>query len=119
MLFFVLLFRRGRDIGFQRLRVFVCNCSTILTPKKALFGVISLLGDLVIAYRKNLVVIVPKALRTFHDEYSLHIRGLTIFTGTFRVEGGGRIRATTFCFLTVIFSVVVALLGAFSFTAIL
>ena len=29
--------------------------------KKALFDVISLLGDLVIAYRTNLVVIVPKA----------------------------------------------------------
>ena len=28
-------------------------------------------------------------------------------------------RATTFCFLTIVFSVVVALLGAFSFNAIL
>ena len=43
----------------------VCNCSTIVTPKKALFDVISLLGDLVIAYLTDLVVIVPKAVRTF------------------------------------------------------
>ena len=42
-----------------------------------------------------------------------------MFTGTFRVKGGGSFRATTFCFLTVVFSVVAALLGAFSFNAIL
>ena len=36
-------------------------------------------------------------------------------TGTLRVKGGGRFKATTFCFLTVIFNVVVALLGVFSF----
>ena len=41
ILFFVLLFRRGIEIGFQRLRVFVRNCSTTVTPKKALFDVIS------------------------------------------------------------------------------
>ena len=52
--------------------IFVCNCSTIVTPKKALFGVIPLLGDLVIAYRTNLVVIVPKAFWTFHDQCSLY-----------------------------------------------
>ena len=34
-LLFVLLFRRGIEIGFQRLRVFVCNYSAIVTPKKA------------------------------------------------------------------------------------
>ena len=69
--------------------VCVCNCSTIAAPKKALFDAISLLGDLVIAYRTNLVVIVPKAFRTFHDQCPLHIRVLTMFTGTFRVKGGG------------------------------
>ena len=79
ILFFVLLFREGIKIGFQRLRFFVCNCSTIMTPKKALFDVISLLGDLVIAYRTNLVVIVPKAVRTFHDQCSVHFSNLTMF----------------------------------------
>ena len=109
----------GIEIGFQRLCVFVCNCFAIVTPKKALFGVISLLEDLVIAYGTNLVVIVPKALRTFHDQCPVHIRVLTMFTGTSRVKDGGRFKATTFCFLTVVFSVVVSLLGVFSFTAIL
>ena len=66
-----------------------------MTPKKALFGVISLLGDLVIAHRTNLVVIVPKAFWTFHDQWSLDIRVLTTFTGTIRVKGGGRFKATT------------------------
>ena len=51
------LCRRGIEIGFQRLRVFVCNCSAIVTPQKALFYVISPLGNLVIAYRTNLLVI--------------------------------------------------------------
>ena len=86
-----------------------------MTPKKALFDVFSLLGDLVIAYRTNLVVIVPKAFRTFHDQCGVHIRVFAMFTGTFRVKGGGRFRATTFYFLTVVFSVVVALLGVFRF----
>ena len=86
----------------------------------ALFHVISPFGNLVIAYRTNLVVIVvPKAFRTFHDQRPVHIRVLAMFTGTFGVKGGGRSRATTFCFLTIVFSVVVALLGAFSFNAIL
>ena len=116
---FVLLFRRGIEIRFQRFHVFVCNCSTIVKPTKALFNVISPLGNLVIAYRTNLVVIVPKAFRTFHDPCPVLIRVLTRFTGTFRVKGGGRFRATTFCFLTVVFSVIVALLGAFSFNTIL
>ena len=115
---FVLLFRRGIEIRFQRFHVFVCNCSTIVKPAKALFHVISPLGNLVIAYRTNLVVIVPKAFRTFHDQCPVHIR-VHLVTGAFRVKGGGRFRATTFCFLTVVFSVVVALLGAFSFNAIL
>ena len=110
ILFFVLLFRGGIKIGFQRLRFFVCNCSTIVTPKKALFDVISLLGDLVIAYRTNLVVIVPKAVRTFHDQCSVHFRILTMFTGIFRVKGGGRFKATTFCFLTVVVSILLLLL---------
>ena len=66
-----------------------------MTPKKALFDVFSLLGDLVIAYRTNLVVIVPKAFRTFHDQCPVHIRVLTMFTETFRVKGGGRFKATT------------------------
>ena len=98
----------------------VCNCSTIVTPTKALFHVISPLGNLVIAYGTNLVVIVPKVFRTFHDQCPVHIRVLAMFTGrTFRVKGGGRFRATSFCFMTVVFRVVVALLGAFSFNAIL
>ena len=43
-----------------------------------------------------------------------------MFTVTFKVtEGGGRFRVITFCFLTVVVSVVVALLDAFSFNAIL
>ena len=85
-----------------------------MTPKKALFDVISLLGDLVIAYRTNRVVIVPKAFRTVHDQCRVHIRVSAMFTWTFRVKGGVRFRATTFSFLTVVFSVVVALLGVFS-----
>ena len=89
-----------------------------MTPKKGLFDVFSLLGDLVIAYRTNLVVIVPKAFRTFHDQCGVHIRVFAMSTGTFRVKGGGRFKATTFCFLTIIFNVVVALLGAFSFNVI-
>ena len=109
----------GIEIGFQRLCVFVCNCSAIVTSKKALFHVMSPLGNLVIAYRTNLVVIVPKASRTFHDQCPVHIRVLTMFTGNFRVKDGGCFKATTFCFLTVVFSVVVSLLGVFSFTAIL
>ena len=48
LLFFVLLFRSGIEIGFQRLRVFVCNCSTIVTPTKTLFHVISPLGNVVV-----------------------------------------------------------------------
>ena len=80
----------------------MCNCSTIVTPKKALFDVISLLGDLVIADRTNLAVIVPKGVRTFHDQCSVHFRILTMFTGIFRVKGGGRFKATTLCFLTVV-----------------
>ena len=116
IIIFALLFRRGIEIGFQRLRVLVCNCSTIMTPKKALFDVISLLGDLVIAYRTNFVMIVPKAFRSFHDQGPLHIRVLAMVTEIFRVRGGGRFRATTFCFLTVVFSV--ASLGVFIFTAV-
>ena len=61
-----------------------------MTPKKALFHVISPLGNLVIAYRTNLVVIVPKAFRTFHDQCPVLIRVLAVFTGTFGVKGGGR-----------------------------
>ena len=63
--------------------------------------------------------IVPKAFRTFHDQCGIHVRVFATFTGTFRVKGGGRFRATTFFFLTIVFSVVVALLGAFGFNAIL
>ena len=115
---------KGVDInqtkrGFQRLRVFVCCCSTIVAPKKALSRVISLLGDLVITYKTNIVWIVPRAFRTFHDQCPVHIRILTMFTGIFRVKDGGRFMAIAFCFLTVVFSVVVAFLGVFSFTAIL
>ena len=74
-----------------------------MTPRKALFDVISLLGDLVIAYRTNFVVVVPKAFRAFHDQCPVQFRVLAMFTGTFRVKGGGRFRATTLCFLTVVF----------------
>ena len=93
ILFFVLLFGRKIKIGFQRLRFFVCNCSTIV--KALFFDVISLLGDLVIKYRTNLVVTVPEAVRTFH-------RILTMFTRIFRVKGGERFKATSLCFLTVV-----------------
>ena len=97
----------------------MCHWSTIVAPpKKALFDVISLIGDLVITYRTNVVIIVPRAFRKFHDQCPVHIRILTIFTGIFRVKGGGIFRAITFWFLSVVFSVVVALLGVFSFTAI-
>ena len=54
-----------------------------------------------IAYRTTLVIIVPKAFRTFHDQCPVHTRVLAMFTGTFRVKGGERFRATTFCFVTV------------------
>ena len=68
-----------------------------------------------IAYRTNLVVIVSKAFRTFYGQCPVHIRVLAMFTRTFRVaEGGGRFRVITYCFLTVVLSVVVALLDAFS-----
>ena len=80
---FILLLRRGIKIGSQRLGVFVCNYSTIVTPKKALFDVISLFGDLLIAYRTNFVVIVPRAFRTFHDQSAAHIRVLAMFTEIF------------------------------------
>ena len=56
---------------------------------------------------------------TFDDQCPVHIRILTMFTGIFRVKGGGRFMAITFCFLTVVLRVVVVLLGVFSFTAIL
>ena len=46
ILFFVLLFRRVIEIGFQPLHVFVCN---------ALFDVISPLGNLVIAYHGQIL----------------------------------------------------------------
>ena len=65
-----------------------------------------------IAYRSNFVVIMRRTFRTFHDQCPVHIRVLKIFTGILRVYGCRRFRATTFCFLTVVFSVVVALLGA-------
>ena len=68
----------------------MCNCSTVVAPKKALLHLISPLANLVIAYGTNLVVIVPKAFRTFHDQCPVHIRVLAVFTGTFRVKGGGR-----------------------------
>ena len=59
-----------------------------------------------------------RTFRTFHDKCPVHIRVLKIFTGILRVYGCRRFSATTFCFLTVVFSVVVALLGVFIFTAI-
>ena len=64
-----------------------------------------------IAYKTTIEVIVPKAVRTFHDQCPVPIRVLAMFTWTFRVKGGGRFRAATFCFLTVVFNVVVAFLG--------
>ena len=73
----------------------MCNCATIVTPKKALFDVISLFEDLVIAYKTNIVVIVPRAFRICHDHCPVHVRVLTMFTGTLRVKGGGRFRVTT------------------------
>ena len=56
-----------------------------MTQKKDLFDVNSLLGDLVIAYRTNFVVIVPKAFRTFHDQCPVHIIVLEMFTEIFMV----------------------------------
>ena len=52
-----------------------------------------------IAYRTNLVVIVSKAFRTFHDQCPVHIRVFAVFTGTFGVKSGGRIMVTTFYLL--------------------
>ena len=98
ILFFVLLFRGGIKIGFQRLRFFVCNCSTIVTPKKALFDVISLLGNLVIAYRTNLVVN-NRAKSSYIGHFMINVPYTLVFS-----------QCCTFCFLTVVvFSVVVAL----------
>ena len=77
--------------------VLVCNRATTVTPKKALFDVIFLLGDLVIAYWTTFVVIV-----LIHDQCPVHIRVLTMFTRIFRVKGGGLFKATSFCFLTVV-----------------
>ena len=57
-----------------------------MAPKKALFDVISLLGDLVITYRTNLVVIVPRAFRKFHSQCPVQIRILAMFKGIFRVK---------------------------------
>ena len=51
------------------------------------------------------------SFRTFHDQCPVHIRVRTKFIGIFNVKGSGRFRAITFCFLTVVFNVVVALLG--------
>ena len=36
------------------------------------------------------------------DQFPVHIRILTRLTGIFRVKGGGRFMAITFCFLTVV-----------------
>ena len=90
------------EIGFQRLRVFVCNCSTIVTPTKALFHVISPLGNLAIAYRTNLVVIVQKPFGHFMINNQYKLKFSQCLQGTFRVKGGGSFRATTFCFLVVV-----------------
>ena len=46
--------------------------------------------------------IVPRAFRTFHEQSPVHIRILTMFTGIFRVKGGGRFKAITLSFLTVV-----------------
>ena len=51
------------------------------------------------------------------NAFPVHIRVLTKFTEIFSVKGSGRFRAITFCFLTVVFSVVVALMGVFGFTS--
>ena len=148
----------------------MCYCSTSRGTEESPLYDISLLGDLVITYSTNLVSIVLRAFRTFHDQCTVHIRILTMFTGIFRVKGSGRrlrvvpyfssgiaeratlfssvgwfsralafrslysglrknggllvvysrrFRAVIFCFLTGVFSVVVAVFGVFSFTAIL
>ena len=78
---------------------FRCDRSTIVTSKKALFSVISLLGDLVIAYGTNLVAIVLRSFWKFYVQCPVHTGILTTFTGIFRVKP----RAATFCFLTVVF----------------
>ena len=93
----------------------MCDRSTVVTSKKALFNAISLFGYRVIAYRTNLVVIVPRAFWTFHDQCPVHIGILTIFTGIFRVQLDRLFRAAIFCFLAVVFSVVVTFLGFLGF----
>ena len=116
---FVLLRGRGIKSGFPASSRFLCvMTSQSWHRRKTLFHVTSLLGDLVITYRTNLAWIVPRAFRTVYDQCPVHIRIFTMFTGIFRVKDGGRFRAITFCFLTVVFSVVVVLLGVFSFSAI-
>ena len=96
ILIFVLLVRRGIKIGSQRLRIFVCNCSTIVTPKKALFDVTSLFGDLVIAHRTNFVVIVPKAFGTFHDQCPRSTERTRLWNAWFH---SWKVKATLFCSL--------------------
>ena len=90
ILFFVLLFRWKIKIGFQRLHFFVCNFSTIISDKSC----------------RNRA----KSSYDISWSISVHFRIVTKFTGIFRVKGGRRFKATTFCFLiVVVFSV--ALLG--------
>ena len=48
----------------------------------------------------------------------VQIRILTMFTGIVRVKRGGLLSGITFCFLTVVFSVVVARVDVFGFTVI-
>ena len=60
-----------------------------------------------IAYRTNLVIIVQKPLGHFMINIEYTLKVLAMFTGTFRVKGGGSFRTTTFCFLVVVVVVVV------------
>ena len=62
--------------SFQRLRLFLCYCSTIVAPKKALFHVISFLGDLVITY---ISTDIARSLSCFVKEITTTIRCVRIF----------------------------------------
>ena len=56
---------------------------------------ISLLGDLVIAYRINFVVIVPKAFRTFHDQCSRITERTLLWNACFQ---SWKVKTTLFLF---------------------
>ena len=70
------LLRGGIKSSFQRLRLFLCYCSKIVAPKKALFHVISLLGDLMITY---ISTDTARSLSCFVKEITTIMRCVRIF----------------------------------------